>query len=117
MPNEHFLFSVSLDFVRFQWYDYTQASSYMVAIHAHFDGKVIVPDEPLDLPTNTRLVVHLESEDRADSSEDKFETPKAVPDDDMAWTMGIAHEWRAELSDPREDIYTIEDGEPIDGTR
>ncbi len=34
-----------------------------------------------------------------------------------AWMLGIAHEWAAELSDPREDIYTMEDGEPIDGAR
>ena len=34
-----------------------------------------------------------------------------------AWMAGIAREWEAELSDPREDIYTVTDGEPIDGTR
>lgn len=34
-----------------------------------------------------------------------------------AWVQGIAHEWEAELSDPREDIYTMEDGEPIHGRR
>jgi hypothetical protein len=34
-----------------------------------------------------------------------------------AWMQGIAHEWAAELSDPREDIYTLEDGEPLDGAR
>ena len=31
----------------------------MVAIKGHFDGKVIVPDEPLDLPANQRLLVHI----------------------------------------------------------
>jgi hypothetical protein len=34
-----------------------------------------------------------------------------------AWIRGIAREWAAELSDPREDIYTLEDGEPVDGPR
>ena len=34
-----------------------------------------------------------------------------------AWMSGVAHEWAAELSDPREDIYTIADGEPVDGSR
>ena len=34
-----------------------------------------------------------------------------------AWTSGIAREWAAELGDPREDLYTIADGEPIDGPR
>ncbi len=33
----------------------------MIAIHAHYDGKVIVPDEPLDLPPNQALVVRIES--------------------------------------------------------
>jgi hypothetical protein len=34
---------------------------YMVAIHGHFDGRVIVPDEPLDLPRNQRLIVHVQT--------------------------------------------------------
>jgi hypothetical protein len=33
----------------------------MIAINAHYDGKVIVPDEPLDLPPNQALVVRIES--------------------------------------------------------
>ena len=32
----------------------------MVAIKGHFDGKVIVPDEPLNLPVNQRLLVRVE---------------------------------------------------------
>lgn len=44
--------------------------------------------------------------------------PSSSEDDaGAAWMAGIAHEWSAELSDPREDIYTLADGEPIDGTR
>ncbi len=34
-----------------------------------------------------------------------------------AWMQAIAHAWREELSDPRDDIYTLEDGEPVDGSR
>jgi hypothetical protein len=30
-------------------------------IRAHFDGKVIVPDEPLDLRPDQALIVHLET--------------------------------------------------------
>jgi hypothetical protein len=30
-----------------------------------------------------------------------------------AWMAGVAYEWADELSDPREDIYTMADGEPI----
>lgn len=34
-----------------------------------------------------------------------------------AWAEGIAREWAAELNDPREDVYTLEDGEPVDGAQ
>jgi hypothetical protein len=33
---------------------------------------------------------------------------------ETAWMTGIANEWAAELSDPREDIYELTDGEPVD---
>jgi hypothetical protein len=29
------------------------------------------------------------------------------------WAAGMAREWEDELSDPRQDIYTLADGEPI----
>ncbi len=32
----------------------------MKTVTAHFDGKVIVPDEPLDLPPNQPLIVRIE---------------------------------------------------------
>ena len=32
----------------------------MTTLNAHFDGRVIVPDEPIDLPTNQPLIVHIE---------------------------------------------------------
>ena len=35
----------------------------------------------------------------------------------IAWAQGIAREWSAELADSREDIYTLEDGEPADAAR
>ena len=48
-----------------------------VTIRAHFDGKVIVPDEPVDLPINEPLEFDLR------------ETPKCLPWDpskaDEAW--------------------------------
>jgi hypothetical protein len=36
----------------------------MVTIRAHFDGRVLVPDEPLNLPANQplRVVVYAESD-------------------------------------------------------
>lgn len=71
----------------------------MVAIRGHFDGKVIVPDEPIDLPEHTSLIIRIESATDGDV--------------DSEWTDAIAREWNDELSDSREDIYTLEDGEPI----
>ena len=34
----------------------------------------------------------------------------------QAWSQGISHEWGEDLSDPRQDIYTLADGEPVDTT-
>lgn len=34
-----------------------------------------------------------------------------------AWVLGVTQEWQDELKDPREDIYTLADGEPVDGAR
>ena len=36
-------------------------------IAAHFDGKVIVPDEPVDLPAGQVLRVHIEVPDENDA--------------------------------------------------
>lgn len=33
----------------------------MTTVNAHFDGKVIIPDEPLDLPRNQPLIVSIET--------------------------------------------------------
>ena len=43
-----------------------------------------------------------------------------IPEEDeagVAWMQGIGREWAAELSDPREDIYTLEDGDPVSAAR
>ena len=34
-----------------------------------------------------------------------------------AWAAGVSSEWSAELSDPGQDIYTLNDGQPIDAPR
>jgi hypothetical protein len=41
-----------------------------------------------------------------------------VHEDDAgaAWVTGIARDWADELSDVRQDIYTLADGEPVDPT-
>jgi hypothetical protein len=43
-----------------------------------------------------------------------------VPDEDEAgdrWAQGISMEWADELRDSRQDIYTLEDGKPVDAAR
>jgi hypothetical protein len=39
------------------------------------------------------------------------------PEDDeagMLWAQGVTREWAADLADPRQDVYTLEDGQPFD---
>lgn len=61
--------------------------------------QVSVPEE---LPPGpVRLIVLLPDEDRGG----------------LAWEHGVAKEWAHELQDPREDIYTLEDGQPVNAAR
>lgn len=39
-----------------------------MAVTAHFDGKVIVPDEPLDLPPNQALIPKIQTVGDKDAS-------------------------------------------------
>lgn len=57
--------------------------------------KAQVPEECPAGPV--RLIVFLPEEDGAGA----------------AWMHGIAREWADELADSREDIYTLEDGQPV----
>ena len=57
---------------------------------------------PADIPAGqVRLIVFLPGEDEAG----RF------------WANGVTSEWSAELADPREDIYTLDDGQPVNATR
>jgi hypothetical protein len=43
-----------------------------------------------------------------------------LPDEDEAgalWARGVASEWSAELEDVREDIYSLDDGQPVHAGR
>ena len=43
-----------------------------------------------------------------------------LPDEDetgRGWAQGIAREWADDLHDSRQDIYTLEDGQPVDAAR
>ena len=56
---------------------------------------------PADIPVGQVRVIVLPGEDEAGS----------------AWAHGVASEWSAELSDRREDIYTLHDGKPVNAGR
>ena len=57
---------------------------------------------PIELPTGrVRLIVLLAGEDEAGGM----------------WAHGIAAAWSAELQDPREDIYSLDDGQPVHAPR
>jgi hypothetical protein len=43
-----------------------------------------------------------------------------MPDEDeagLAWAGGVSAEWSAELGDPKQDIYTLDDGRPVNAPR
>jgi hypothetical protein len=43
-----------------------------------------------------------------------------LPDEDeagMTWTQGVSKEWVGELGDPKQDIYTLKDGQPPNAPR
>lgn len=63
-----------------------------------------------------RLFADVPSSISAGPVEVTIDVPPAQEDDaGLAWAQGVGHEWTDELQDPREDIYTMDDGEPVDG--
>ena len=57
---------------------------------------------PRDLPPGpVRLIVLLPEEDQTGTH----------------WSLGIAREWSAELADNSQDIYTLDDGLPVNAPR
>ena len=57
---------------------------------------------PEELPAGpVRLIVLVSEEDEAGT----------------VWGHGLAREWADELSDSRQDLYTLVDGQPADATR
>ena len=57
---------------------------------------------PEDLPTGpVRLLVLVQEQDQSEE----------------IWMRAIASEWSEELSDTRQDLYTLEDGQPLHGAR
>jgi len=75
--------------------------------------------------TTIRIVGRIDSEHRltatvpesvpAGSVEVVLIVPEvAVDPADHAWEMGVAREWGEDLADARQDIYSLDDGAPVD---
>ena len=64
-------------------------------VNAHFDGKAIIPDEPLDLPPNQALIVQIESvggRETADESALAWLAANAVEDDALPPDLADRHD-------------------------
>ena len=43
-----------------------------------------------------------------------------VPEEDstgVLWAQGVSREWAEELQDSRQDLYTLQDGQPVNASR
>ncbi len=50
----------------------------------------------------------------------RFDERGGIPDEDLTddeWMATIARTWADSLNDPRDDIYSMDDGEPSNGPR
>ena len=64
-------------------------------VNAHFDGKAIIPDEPLDLPPNQALIVQIESvgsREIADESALAWLAANAVENDALPADLADRHD-------------------------
>jgi hypothetical protein len=85
-------------------YDVSRQEVLMVAFRGHFDGKVLVPDEPLDLPRGQPLRIQVEAADRSavsPSAAALLEVAGILSDEDAA-EMRQAIEEEFEKVDPDE---------------
>lgn len=76
-----------------------------ISLHAHFDGRQIVLDEPYDLPANATLIVTVVPESTSGPTDG---------DSEREWlASAMGSDAFAFLADKAEDVYTIADGEPF----
>ncbi len=67
-----------------------------MTVSAHFDGKVIVPDEPLDLPPNQALILQIQAvgskDDSAEESSLAWIAANAVDSDALPADLADQHD-------------------------
>ena len=80
-----------------------------VRLKGHIDERHrLIADAPVDLPPDpVEIAVIIADGGTAGSDE--------IGADD--WLRGVAREWSEDLGDPRQDIYTLSDGEPVNDDR
>ena len=67
----------------------------MRAIRAHFDGRVIVPDEPLELPADSKVTVLIQTPEEdariADETKKYYQSlTEEEKAEDAEWGRGVA---------------------------
>ena len=67
----------------------------MIALNAHFDGKVLVPDEPLDLPANQKVRLRIEPIEAPVTGS----KPPRVLGQQRDLVVRLAPDWEAPLPD------------------
>ena len=66
-----------------------------MTVHAHFDGKTIIPDEPLDLPPNQALILQIERVESREPMEEPalaWLAANAVEDDALPTDLAHQHD-------------------------
>ncbi len=108
-----------------------------MAIRAIYEGGVFRPIEPVDLPEHSEVeIVPKPKPKKGPVTEIPFsDKPEWTPgkaaihailgerdnsgetDAAESWMSGVSREWADDWNDPRENIYTLDDGKPVDGPR
>ena len=66
-----------------------------MTIHAHFDGKAIIPDEPLDMPPNQALILQIERVEPREPAEESalaWLAANAVENDALPTDLADQHD-------------------------
>jgi hypothetical protein len=66
---------------------------------------------------NHRLTIEVPAEVRPGTVKVTVAWPENEDPDDLSWSGAVAARWEADWLDPREDIYSLEDGKPEDESR
>jgi hypothetical protein len=83
-----------------------------MTIRATYENGVFRPIGDVDLPERCEVEFGPKRTEGRSIGDEPL--PGAGPHDgDASWMAGVNREWDEEWDDPREDIYTLNDGEPV----